>query len=375
MIVEPESLTGQGVTKPLRASQHENCWLTAPCAVPGRKADPVQPFLKKAILEPIRVQATSNKHRVRVGISVPMALRIVVWLTFFVLTTGRVYAQEQDDIARLKEVLESQQALNEKLLERIEALEAGQGAILAKIQSVEKKIPDKETLREERDTLIEELHDEYIDLQDKLDALPRLSGYYDFENFNDNRNDSPGEFRQHHLSLHLTKEWDRWRVFSEFEFEFGAKFEGAGGTDLEEARGEIKLEQAWGEYVHSDTLTLRGGLILTPGYWNVNDYPNVVLSTRRPLVVRKVFRESIIGVMGYGDKYWDDFGVTYYGYVGNGQSDFFTKNDDNEGKAVGGRMVFHLAKQSKLDTLDFGLSMYHESPSGEERVFTWGVDV
>ena len=74
--------------------------------------------------------------------------------------------------------------------------------------------------------------------------------------------------------------------------------------------------------------------------------------------------------MGYGDKYLDDFGVTYYGYVGNGQSVFFTKHDDNEGKAVGGKVSFHLPSKGAFDTLDVGLSMYHESPSGEDRVFT-----
>ncbi|MCH9034825.1 MAG: hypothetical protein IID42_10020 [Planctomycetes bacterium] len=302
--------------------------------------------------------------------SSPIARRTVVSLAFFVLTAGQANAQGRDDMARLKETLETQQALNQKLLERIEALEAGQGAILAKIRSVEESIPDEAAWRAERDSLMEEIHSEYFDLQDRLDALPRLSGYYDFEYFNDNREDSPGEFRQHHLSLHLTKEWDKWRLFSEFEFEYGAKFEGDGGEELGEARGEVKLEQAWGEYVHSDALTLRGGLILTPGYWNVNHYPNVVLSTRRPLVVRNVFRESFVAVMGYGDKYLDDFGVTYYGYVGNGQSVFFTKHDDNEGKAVGGKVSFHLPSKGAFDTLDVGLSMYHESPSGEDRVFT-----
>lgn len=164
-------------------------------------------------------------------------------------------------------------------------------------------------------------------------------------------------------------------MFSEIEFEFGAKFEGDGGDELEEARGEIKLEQSWGEYVHGDALTLRGGLILTPGYWNVNHYPNVVLSTRRPLMVRMVFREAFIGLMAYGDKYWDDAGLTYYAYVGNGQSAFFTKHDDNEGKAVGGKVTLHVPTKGRLEKLDVGLSSYFESPSGEERVFTWGVDL
>lgn len=295
-------------------------------------------------------------------------------ILLFIVAPSRGIAQGGSDVAELREALQSQQALNQKLLERLESVESGQAALLAKFQSLEASVPDTDEFREERDEILDDMREEYFSLQDRLDDLPTISGYYDFEYFNDNREDSPGEFRQHHLSLHLSKEWDKWRVFSEFEFEFGTKFEGDGGTDLKEARGEFKLEQAWGEYVHSNTLTLRGGLILTPGYWNVNHYPNVVLSTRRPLMVRKVFREAIVGIMGYGSKFWEDFGVTYYGYVGNGESDLFTKDDDNEGKAVGGELTFHLPTNGRLDMLDVGFGVYHESPSDEDRNFSWRLE-
>jgi len=286
----------------------------------------------------------------------------------------RAGAQEQGDVETLKDALLAQQALNQKLLERLEAVEAGQAALLSKIESVEASVPDDEAFVVERDAILDELRDEYLDIEQKLDSFPTISGYYDFEYFNDDREDSPGEFRQHHVSLHLSQEWDKWRLFTELEFEFGARFVGEGGTILEESRGEVKVEQAWGEYVHSDLLTLRGGLILTPGYWNVNHYPNVVLSTERPLMVRKVFREAFVGIMGYGTKYWDEFGLTYYGYVGNGQSVFFTKHDDNEGKAVGGKVTFHVPTGGTLDQLDIGASFYQESPSNQDRVFAWGFD-
>ncbi len=82
-------------------------------------------------------------------------------------------------------------------------MEASQEDILAKIQSVKKVIPREDLLQEERDSIIEEIHDQYFDLQDKLDRLPRLSGYYDFQYFNDDREDSPGEFHQHILNLLL----------------------------------------------------------------------------------------------------------------------------------------------------------------------------
>jgi hypothetical protein len=292
-----------------------------------------------------------------------------------VLPASSTFAQEPGEITQLQSSLRTQQELNRKLLERLDALEAGQAALLSKLQAVETSIPDNGELHEEREAILDELRDEYFDLQDRLDSMPTITGYYDFEYFNDNRQDSPGEFRHHRLSVFVTKEWEQWRLFSEFEFEYGAKFEGVGGTDIENSRGEIKIEQSWGEYVHSNELTLRGGLILTPGYWNVNHYPNVVLTTRPPLMMRNVFRESFVGLMAYGTKYWDKFGVTYRGYVGNGQSPAFARRDDNEGKAVGGRVTLHLPTEEILDVFDVGLSAYHESPKDVDRTMTWGADL
>ncbi len=298
----------------------------------------------------------------------------LVLLALIAFVAPQAFGQEPDDAGELRAALDAQTALNQKLLERLDALEASQTAILNKIEEVEESIPDDEAMRAEREAMLDELRDEYFDLQDRFDDLPTFSGYYDFEYINDDRSDSPGEFRQHRLSLHLSKEWEHWRLFSEVEFEYGTLLEGEGGDDLETARGEVKLEQAWGEYAHSDLLNLRAGLILTPGYWNVNHYPNVVLPTRRPLMVHKVYREAFVGVMAYGTKMWDDFGITYNGYLGNGASGYFTKHDDNEGKAIGGRLTFHVPTDGKLDTLDLGMSLYQESPSDEERVFTWGLD-
>ena len=66
--------------------------------------------------------------------------------------------------------------------------------------------------------------------------------------------------------------------------------------------------------------------------------------------------------------------MTYYGYVGNGHSVFFTKHDDNEGKAVGGKVSFHLPSKGTFDTLDVGLSIYHGESLRRRRVFAWGFD-
>ncbi len=226
----------------------------------------------------------------------------------------------------------------------------------------------------DEDLTLEEISEHLRDIDDRLDWLPTLSGYYDFEYINDDRSGSPGEFRQHHVSVHLSKEIQSFRFFSEIEFEFGTKFKGEGGSRLTEARGEVKLEQAWAEYVHTDFLALRAGLILTPGYWNINHYPNIVLTTRRPLMVRNVFRESFTGVMADGSYYLGGFGFSYEVFLGNGESDFFTKNDDDEGKATGGRVVFHVPVGDLLPRFDLGLRGYYEDKSGAAPVKIWGLE-
>ncbi len=299
----------------------------------------------------------------------PKHTRILTVMIFALLCASSA-AQTADRIAELERLLVEQQSVNRALMERVEAIERAHTAIEDRLHLAD----SDSAAADDAGFLIEQLYEEIGAVQERLDRQPTLSGYYDFEYLNDDRTDSPGEFRQHHLSLHVTKEWADYRMFAEAEFEFGAKFEGDGGLALEEARGEIKLEQAWGEYIMSDALVLRGGLMLTPGYWNVNHYPTVVLSTRRPLMVRRVFREAITGIMGYGTWYWGDFGLTYNAYVGNGESDIFTKHDDNEGKAVGGRVTFHVPSGGRLDKFDLGLSGYHESPTGTERTQTWGFD-
>ena len=366
-----ELLTGDEVAKLLRVSRDTVYRLATRGELPGRKVGRVWRFSKEAIALYVDeiVSRTKGLSMSATPSSTSNLVRIL--LALFLLTAAPADAQDPNDIAQLRAELAAQQTLNQKLLERFEAVEAGQAVLLKKIQVMEASLPEDGELRE---SALQELREEQFELQKKLDQMPTLSGYLDVEYFDDDREDSPGEFRQHHLSLHLSKEWERWRVFSEFELEYGTKIEGEGGDELEEARGEVKLEQAWGEYVYSDLLKLRGGLILTPGYWNVNHYPHVMLSTRRPLLVRQVFREAFVGLMAHGSKHWEDLGMTYYGYLGNGQSVFFTKHDDNESKDVGGKVTFHLPTNGKLDTLDVGLSLSQDRPTGEGRFFTWGLD-
>jgi len=211
--------------------------------------------------------------------------------------------------------------------------------------------------REEVALDAEVLKESVVELHGELTDRAELSGYYDFEYFNSNRDGDPSHFDQHHVSLFVSHTWADWRFFAELEWEHGAELEDDDGT------GAVLVESAWVEYLHADWLNVRGGKLLLPQYWNVNHYPNVVLSTERPLMVKQIYPGEGTGVMFHGTTYAGDVGASYHLYVTNGEDR--VNDDDNNGKAVGGRVTVHLS--SLIDgfrRFDLGASGYHESSPG-----------
>ncbi len=219
----------------------------------------------------------------------------------------------------------------------------------------------------------EVLSESVSDLAAQLEERAGLSGYYDFE-YNAANDASNSSFRQHHVSLFVTRTWKRWRFFSEIEFEDFRAHDGDG--EAIEGAGAVSVESAWAEYLHADWLHVRGGKFLLPEYWNVNHYPNTVLSTNRPLMVRNVFPQDTNGLMAYGVVYSGPVGATYNLYYGNGQSPNSSKEDDNQAKAVGGHLTLHFAHLfDGVTRLDVGAAGYSESAPTEGGQFdVWGVD-
>jgi hypothetical protein len=220
-----------------------------------------------------------------------------------------------------------------------------------------------------RDT--EALKESVAELHGGLTDRAELSGYYDFEYFNGNRDGHPSHFDQHHVSLFVSHTWKEWRFFAELEWEHGAELEDDGGT------GGVLVESAWAEYLHADWLKVRGGKLLLPQYWNVNHYPNVVLSTERPLMVREIYPGDGTGLMFYGTAYAGDMGATYRLYVTNGEDR--VNDDDNNGKAVGGRVTVHLAGLAgAFRRCDLGVSGYHEnapSHGGSDDIYGFDAQI
>lgn len=218
------------------------------------------------------------------------------------------------------------------------------------------------------------LETEVEGLKRDLEARPTLNGYYDFEYLVDNDPASPSTFRQHHLTIFVGAHRGPWRLLSEVEFEDGTALEGD-GTDLT-GSGAVKAENAWLERVFSDALTLRTGKFLLPHYWNVNHYPNIALSTNRPLMVRQVFPTDAIGLMGYGNRFHGSLGATWHAYVGNGET--ATGTDDNEDKAIGAHLTLHLGELwAPFVRMDVGAAAHSEragTGAAGDSVDVWGVD-
>jgi len=281
---------------------------------------------------------------------------------------------DQDQIIReLLRRLDAQEAVNAELLRRLAALEAVQKGALppAATPAATPEAPPVPPI-EERLAAAEETAERNRGL---IDAMPKLIGYYDFEFFREGEPGTFAEFRQHHVFLDVLKEYEKFRVLSEFEFEYAPLLDGRGGQQIREARGEVSIEQAWAEYTTSDAFILRAGFLLTPNYWNVNHYPNVIVSTRPPLMVRNVYPESWVGIMAYGAKYWGGFGLGYHVYAHNGESADSGRHDTNNAKAVGGVLTFDLPKHRLFDTFKIGVNGYVDTPANNlERTRTWGLE-
>lgn len=278
-------------------------------------------------------------------------MRIIVILSLLFLMAGYLPARG-DDLSSLKDELK-------QLGEKLDILEASAGAE-----------------------------------EDYISPVIDLSGYYDFT-FVDDTASHHGTFRQHHLTLFVGKVIKKFRFFSEIEFEYGPKIdlEGSSETSSSSAAGahthtvnenaagtnkaEIYIETAWLEYNYSNWFSIRTGKHITPhGWWNVNHYPMLVLTTSRPESSKRIFPNSTTGVQVYGSIFTDIMQVDYnLYYINDIDNNATNKWDADSNKGIGGRLVLHLPI---LDKFDLGFSALSGRANGKNNGGTsnqyWGID-
>lgn len=220
---------------------------------------------------------------------------------------------------------------------------------------------------------------------DAQTARPKLKtyGYFDMEVMASFKKDNaePWSFDQHHLNLiTIYTINDRYRVFTEIEYEHGPFFSES------ESSGMILLEKAYLEYKHSDALRVRIGKYPSPfGIYNErHDATPTFIATRLPHSVygkhelasgRKdqLFAKFATGIQVVGDLYSYGWETRYHFYVSNGRGRKPGGADDNSNKGLGGRLVV----SPPLANLRLGASYYTDKHGlvnhAEQR--SLGVDI
>lgn len=211
-----------------------------------------------------------------------------------------------------------------------------------------------------------------------------VGGYLDMEF--EWREGGENTFDQHRFIPFITGYVsDRVTVSAEIELEHGGAVSADGGD------GEIKLEYAVMDYRILDSISFRGGVVLSPlGSFNIlHDSPLNDL-TARPVVVRQLIPSTLMeaGMGFFGDRSAGDSGViSYEAYLVNGFDEGIidggdrlrvrggrgsAKSDNNQSKAIVARTGY----SPRLGT-NLGLSVHtgNYDAADQHRLTIGAVDV
>lgn len=216
------------------------------------------------------------------------------------------------------------------------------------VAELEQRIRVLEEAAQERAASVEEL-------EARSERQMHVAGYADVEYITSTRPDTPDTFRMHHMSLFFERPLaERWRFFSEIEFEDAPIVEGDADT-LDKARGKIFVEAVHLTYHWREQASLRVGRFFTPaGIWLIDHYPPFVPTQERPRHIRKIFPQIVDGMQAFGSLALGEAAfVNYDAYVGNGRGN--TASDANSSKAGGLRASVILPW---LDLFEVGASYY-----------------
>ncbi|MBE9502570.1 MAG: porin [Proteobacteria bacterium] len=216
--------------------------------------------------------------------------------------------------------------------------------------------------------------------------LVSVSGYADVEYVIDDRSGVSDGFRTHHFSLLFQKKVsEKWRFFSELEFEYAPKIgeeekqtitDSGGNTHdvvvTKNKEGRIYIEVLTIDYNYNPYLNLRAGRYLTPaGIWNVEHYTPFVATQEKPQHIQNIFPKHMDGVQLFGTVTKNDVVTDYIAYMSNGSGNT-GHGDENDDKSLGGRLRF---KFPLLLRTELGLSTYREKDNADTELKAHGVDL
>jgi hypothetical protein len=180
------------------------------------------------------------------------------------------------------------------------------------------------------------LKEDVAEINARLEQMFSISGYTDIEYVSSTQEGTEAGFRLHHLSLFFEKQIEeKWRFFSEIEYEDAPRFEAEDAVWKGDTSGKIFAEAVNLSFTWRPDASFRMGRFFTPaGIWSVDHYPPFVPTQERPLHVRNIFPQVFDGVMLYGTRPAGGGFVKYDLYYGNGEGNP-GKRDRNADKAAG----------------------------------------
>ncbi|RME81331.1 MAG: hypothetical protein D6785_09160 [Planctomycetota bacterium] len=285
--------------------------------------------------------------------------------------------------------------VNEKKMKRLEKKMKLMERELQRVKTQLQELQDKTSSSEELSSRLDEVEGGMEELSNQnnikfiqentLSILQRyfgnkivnLTGYYDFE-YNAEDGKRTNGFRQHHVALWIQRRIYDFNFFTEVEFEDSPFAEGKDSTTSGPVlfRGAIRIERAWGEYLFGDLFRIRMGIMLTPDYWNVNNFPTTTPSVLRPIHVRKILPRDFVGVSLYGDKenLAPGIGFGYNLWIANGPNPNEGHADSNDNKVVGAKLILHLPLQI-FDKMDLAGIFYYGNRSNGDTDTIWHVEL
>jgi hypothetical protein len=167
---------------------------------------------------------------------------------------------------------------------------------------------------------------------------PDLSGYFDVAMISPKGKST--YFHQQHLNLLMQHQVDKFKFFSELEFEDTPNIDygrvpGPAGGGVDAGKGRLFLERAYGEMAITRHDSIRMGQILTPTYYYLNHYPSIIVNYTNPLTLKTLFTYNEMGVQFFGEK----GGIRYDIWTGKGPADS-DKAQNESGTNYGGKLSY-----------------------------------
>jgi len=206
-----------------------------------------------------------------------------------------------------------------------------------------------------------------------------IAGYLSFQSLRDNDLQNTKVFREYSGSLFLSKNLNRWRFHLELNVNTLPAMDNNGLFLLPQRHSlGVRLDSGFVNYVSSDALQISAGYLFIPTYWREHRYQSTTLTVDNPLLDENVFPTAFKGGMIHGDKYFDDWGVSYALYGGVDQQTEFTGPNRSlltEGaRCVGVKVTAHLPSAHFFDTFDVAFQELGRYPSDGGRDDVYGTE-